>query len=164
MRPTIRQVIKQRKIVADTWQYADEDASAGKVIVPLARFQQERATWLAGNAKLGVRIGAADSVDAIAGDLARLSLVAIEFGGIGEGRGYTHAQLLRRRYQFTGEVRAVGKIQRDQVFYMARCGFDTFEFPDGTDPAVALAAFEDFTVAYQPSSDRDVTLLQRAIG
>lgn len=157
-----RQILKQREIVVDTWKYADEDVAAPAVILPFARFQQERDQWLASGRQLGVKFAPADSVEALAHDLVRLSLIACEFGGIGEGRGYTHAQLLRRRYGFQGEIRAVGKIQRDQVFYMARCGFDAFEFPEGTDLNSALAAFDDFTVAYQPSTDRDVALRRRA--
>lgn len=159
----MRQLIKQREIVADTWKYADEDAAADAVIVPFARFQQEREQWLSSGKKLGVRLAPADSVEAIVADLPKLALVACEFGGIGEGRGYTHAQLLRRRYNFKGEIRAVGKIQRDQVFYMARCGFDAFEFPEGADLNVALTAFDDFTVAYQPSADQGVALQRRAV-
>jgi uncharacterized protein (DUF934 family) len=157
----MRQIVKQREVIADTWKYADEDTTDA-VIVPLARFQQEREQWLASGKKLGVRLAPADSLDAIVADLPKLALVACEFGGIGEGRGYTHAQLLRRRYGFQGEVRAVGKIQRDQVFYMARCGFDAFEFPEGTDLDVALTAFDDYDVAYQPSADQGVQLRQRA--
>ena len=157
-----RKIIKQREIVVDAWKYADEDAEASAVIVPLAQFQQEKQLWLDSGKKLGVRVGPADSVESIAPDLASISLVAIEFGGLSEGRGYTHAQLLRGRYAFQGEIRAVGKIQRDQVFYMARCGFDAFEFPEGADLAVALTAFADFTVAYQPSTDRGVQLRKRA--
>jgi uncharacterized protein (DUF934 family) len=71
--------------------------------------------------------------------------------------------LLRQRFNFEGEIRAVGKIQRDQIFYMARCGFDAFEFPDGADLNVALKAFDDFSVAYQPSADRGVELRKRAV-
>lgn len=159
----MRQLIKQREIVTDTWKYVDEDAAADAVIVPFARFQQEREQWLSSGKKLGVRLAPADSVEAIVADLPKFALVACEFGGIGEGRGYTHAQLLRRRYNFKGEIRAVGKIQRDQVFYMARCGFDAFEFPEGTDLNVALKAFEDFSVAYQPSADAGVALQRRAV-
>src|SRR5262245_37400353 len=162
IRKPMRQIIKQREIVEDTWRHADEDSTATAVIVPLARFLQEREQWLSSGKKIGVRIAPSESVDAIAADVSNLALVAIEFGGIGEGRGYTHAQLLRRRYGFNGEIRAVGKIFRDQVFYMARCGFDSFEFPEGSDLPVALTAFDDFSVAYQPSSDRGVELRRRA--
>jgi uncharacterized protein (DUF934 family) len=158
----MRQLIKQREIVADAWKYADEDAAAEAVIVSLARFQQERDQWLASKKKLGVRLAPGESIDAIVADLGSLALVALEFGGLGEGRGYTHAQLLRKRHNFRGEIRACGKIQRDQVFYMARCGFDTFEFPESTDLNVALTAFNDFSVAYQPSADQALDLKRRA--
>ncbi len=163
MHKVMRQIIKQREIVADTWKYADEDVAADSVIVSLARFQAERDRWLASEAKLGVRLSPADSVDVFANDLPRISLVAFEFPGMSEGRGYTYAQLLRRRYNFKGEIRAVGNIRRDQVFYMARCGFDAFEFPEGTDLNDALIAFNDFTIAYQPSSDENIVLHKRAI-
>ena len=163
MRPSNRQVIKQREIVADAWTYADEDAQATAVIVPLARFQAEREQWLQSGKQLGIRLAGADPLETIVGDLARIALVAFEFNGISEGRGYTNAQLLRARYNFKGEIRAVGKILRDQVFYMARCGFDAFEFPENADLNVALTAFGDFTVAYQPSADREVSLRRRAI-
>lgn len=159
----MRQLIRQREVVPDDWRTADEDpeGASGAVIVPLVRWQTERDHWGALKARLGVRIGPADSVEAIAADLPRLSLVAIEFGGIGEGRGYTHAQLLRRRYHFQGEIRAVGKVQRDQLFYMARCGFDAFELPEGADYAVALTAFNDFTASYQTATDQGLSLHRR---
>ncbi|HTE39594.1 MAG TPA: DUF934 domain-containing protein [Steroidobacteraceae bacterium] len=161
----MRKLIKQREIVDDTWTYADEEAAAtaNAVIVPLAQFVAERDQWLSSGKKLGVRVAPAEILDAIVADLPRIALVACEFGGIGEGRGYTHAQLLRRRHNFQGEIRAVGNIKRDQVFYMARCGFDTFDFPAGTDLSVPLSAFNDFNVAYQPSSDRGVELKKRAV-
>jgi uncharacterized protein (DUF934 family) len=158
----MRQIIKLRNVINDTWKYVDEDPKASAVIVPLARFQQERDQWVSSSAILGVRLAPTDNVTALQADLARISLIALEFGGISEGRGYTHAQLLRGRYNFKGEIRAVGKIQRDQVFYMARCGFDAFEFPEGTDLNAALPAFNDFTVAYQPSADKGVELTKRA--
>ena len=157
----MRQVIKQRSVINDTWKYVDEDAAAVAVIVPFARFQQEREQWLASTVILGVRLSPADNVDALQEDLARISLIAIEFPALGEGRGYTQAQLLRRRHNFKGEIRAVGKILRDQVFYMARCGIDAFEFPEGTDLHIALTAFDDFTIAYQPSADRGLELTKR---
>ena len=156
-------LIKQREIVADSWVAVDVNPSADAVIIPFARFQQERDQWLASKQKLGVRLTPADDVQQIAKDLARISLIALEFDKIGEGRGYSQAQLLRSRLGFKGEIRAVGNILRDQVFHMARCGIDAFEFPQSTDMTVALAAFNDFTVAYQPSSDQAVKLQQRAV-
>jgi len=160
----MRQLIKQREIVTDEWRYADEDPQGAHraLILPLARYQAEREQWLQWGGRLGVRIGPTDKMGALQNDLPRLALIAIEFGGLAEGRGYSQATILRRRYHFTGELRAVGKIQRDQVFYMARCGFDTFEFPEGTDLEVALTAFNDFSVAYQSAADVGVAPQRRA--
>ena len=160
----MRQLIKHRDIVIDEWRYADEDAAghARSLILPLARWQQERDRWWLWDGRLGVRIGPSDPVAALEHDFLRIALVAIEFGGMGEGRGYSQAHILRKRYGFTGELRAVGKIQRDQLFYMARCGFDAFELPEGADLPAALAAFDSFSVAYQPAVDTGVTLQHRA--
>ena len=162
----MRQLIRRREIVSDDWRYADEDPQGRDraLILPFARWQQERNRWWLWDGRLGVRLGPADPVAALAQDFLRISLVAIEFGGIAEGRGYSQAQLLRKRYKFTGELRAVGKIQRDQLFYMARCGFDAFELPEDADLDVALTAFNDFTVAYQGSSDAGLSLQRRAVG
>jgi uncharacterized protein (DUF934 family) len=159
----MRHLIKQREILADDWRYADEDPLGREraLILPFARWKEERERWWLWDGRLGVRIGPTDQVSELEQDFTRIALVAVEFGGLAEGRGYTQAQILRKRYHFTGELRAVGKIQRDQVFYMARCGFDAFEFPEGTDLNVALTAFDDFSVAYQGAVDEGVVPRRR---
>ncbi|HKU16269.1 MAG TPA: DUF934 domain-containing protein [Steroidobacteraceae bacterium] len=160
----MRQLIKRREIVGDDWRYADEDPQGREraLILPFARWEQERKRWWLWDGRLGVRLGPADPVAALAEDFLRIDLVAIEFGGISEGRGYSQAQLLRKRYKFGGELRAVGNIQRDQLFFLARCGFDAFEFPAGADLQGALASFDDFSVAYQGAPDSGLSLERRA--
>jgi uncharacterized protein (DUF934 family) len=160
----MRQLIKQREIVTDEWRYADEDPTGRDraLILPFARWKEERERWWLWDGRLGVRLGPTDPVAALEHDFLRIGLVAIEFGGLAEGRGYSQAQILRKRYKFTGELRAVGKVQRDQLFYLARCGFDAFELPEGADLQAALAGFNDFSVAYQPAVDVGVAPLRRA--
>ena len=159
----MRQLIRRREIVNDDWRYVDEDPHGRDraLILPFARWQLERNRWWLWDGRLGVRLGPADPVAPLAQDFLRVGLVAIEFGGIAEGRGYSQAQLLRKRYKFGGELRAVGNIQRDQLFYLARCGFDTFELPDNADLQVALTAFDDFSVAYQTAVDANVAVERR---
>jgi uncharacterized protein (DUF934 family) len=159
----MRQLIKQREVVVDEWRYADEDPVGREraLILPFARWKAEREQWWLWDGRLGVRIGPTDPIAELKNDFTRLGLVAVEFGGLAEGRGYSQAALLRSRYKFTGELRAVGKIQRDQLFYMARCGFDTFELPEGADLSVALTAFDDFSVAYQGAFDAAGVHVQR---
>jgi len=161
MRKLIKLHNSERSIINDSWHYAEDNASAGSVIVSLTQWQSERDALIASGKKLGVKLAPADKVDSIAADVSKLSLIALEFGGLGEGRGYSQAHILRRRCAFTGELRAVGKVQRDQLFYMARCGFDAFELPESADLNVALTAFDDYTVAYQPGVDVSGLPLQR---
>ncbi|MFQ6685610.1 DUF934 domain-containing protein, partial [Bordetella pertussis] len=82
-------------------------------------------------------------------DRAALSFIAIEFPVYTDGRGYSLAQLLRRRYGWDGELRAVGDVMIDTIHYQARVGFDSFLVKPGHDPQRALAAFRTFSVHYQ---------------
>ena len=160
----MRRLIKQRELVVDYWRYADEDPVGRHraLILPFARWKAERDQWWLWDGRLGVRLGPTDPVGALEHDFLRVSLVAIEFGGRGEGRGYSQAQLLRKRYKFTGELRAVGKIQRDQLFFMARCGFDAFELPETANIDECIKAFDDFSVAYKGAADVGLSLERRA--
>jgi uncharacterized protein (DUF934 family) len=162
---SMRHLNKQRDIFVDSWRYADEDPVGRDraLILPYARWKEEKERWWLWDGKLGVRIGPTDPVADLQQDFLRVSLIAIEFGGLPEGRGYSQAQLLRKRYKFTGELRAVGKIQRDQLFYMARCGFDAFEFPEGANLEEAIKSLNDFSVAYQDAVDTNVHLDRRVI-
>jgi uncharacterized protein (DUF934 family) len=91
-------------------------------------------------------------VEDLAADLPRFALVAANFPGPSDGRGYTQGRLLRERYGFQGELRASGYVRHDQVFFLARCGFNALELPQ-SDLQNASAAFKTFTAAYQPSND-----------
>ena len=85
----------------------------------------------------------------------------MQFTSFTDGRGYSIGRLLRQRYGWRGELRAIGDVQRDQLFYLARCGFDAFALRDGEDVEVALAAFDDFSEAYQASVDQPLPLFRR---
>jgi uncharacterized protein (DUF934 family) len=160
-----RRLMRGRELVTDDWRSIDEDPNGVglALILPLTRWQAERDRWWLWAGRLGVKIAPADRIETLVPDLKRLSLVAIEFPGPSEGRGYSQARLLRERFGFTGEIRAVGYVKRDQIFFLARCGFDAFELSPGVDPAGALAAFEDFKVAYQQAAaDQLLSLKHRA--
>ncbi len=149
-----RRLLRDRQIVIDEWLYVAEaaaDASA-PLIVTFDQWKLEPDTWIARGSPLGVALSSAHKVEELAPDLGHFSLVAAEFSGPGEGRGYTQARLLRERWNFKGELRATGHVRTDQVFFMARCGFNSFELPD-TEFDAALAAFSAFSAAYQPSND-----------
>jgi uncharacterized protein (DUF934 family) len=151
------QIIRNRKIVDDDFVHVPDgaelpDGGAGKPIVTLARYVAAREELLARYPALGVRVGS-DKLPTDIPDPTKLALIAIEFPRFTDGRGYSIARLLRDRYGFAGELRAVGWVLRDQLFYMERCGFTAFELKAGKSIEGALEAFSEFSVTYQAATD-----------
>ncbi len=155
----MRRILRRRELVQDEWRYWGEDGSedvsgdkSAALIVPLAEFLNNIERWRAYAGPLGVRLAPPDAVEQLAGDIHRLSLVAVEFPGPGDGRGYSQARLLRSRFKFTGELRAVGTgVKQDLLFIMSRCGFDSFDLASGQKIEEAVQALERYSVAYQPA-------------
>lgn len=131
----------------------DEPMACGEVIVSLVRFQAEGEQLLGEGREVGVRLESDQEVEALAYDLPRIAVVALAFPKFRDGRAYTSARLLRERYGFTGEVRAVGDVLREQAGFMVRCGFDAFEPADGAGPQEWDAAARRYRHVYQRSSD-----------
>ncbi|MDH5220714.1 MAG: DUF934 domain-containing protein [Betaproteobacteria bacterium] len=98
---------------------------------------------------------------AVADRLGSAARVEVHFPKFTDGRGYSIARLLRERFGYRGELRAVGDVPRDQLHYLARCGFDAFLLRDGEDAKGALAALAGFSEAYQSSVDRPLPLFRR---
>jgi uncharacterized protein (DUF934 family) len=155
----MRRIIRRREIVEDELRYPGEAEGAGTVLV------QPAAQWLAGSAAAegpaAVLLTATDEVESLAQRLQDVRWIVVEFAKIGEGRGYTQARLLRQRAGYTHELRARGALKRDQLVFLARCGFDAFELDPSEDLTAALGAFDSFTVAYQDGSDSLVSLRRR---
>lgn len=135
---------------------ADEDAipETGDVILSLARFEAEGDALLASNSRrVGVRIEPDQEVEALAYDLPRIAVVALAFPKYRDGRAYTSARLLRERFGYQGQVRAVGDVLREQAGFMVRCGFDAFEPADGATPEAWSKAASRFRHVYQRAAD-----------
>ena len=162
-------LIKNRRIAADHWRLLEPGADAalpevpaeGGVIVPLALWQARRAALLARAGKLGVWLDSAQGPETLIGDLEHLALIALKFPKVADGRSYSSARLLRERYGFTGELRAIGEVLRDQLQSMEQCGFDAFALREDQDAEHALLAFDDFSEAYQASAKQPVPLFRR---
>lgn len=150
----MRYILRRREVVVDDWVHPGEELAAGaSVIVPLAELRAAGARWAAWRGRLGVRLAPSDVPEDLAADLPRLELVAVEFPNAGDGRGYSQGRLLRTRLGFRGELRAVGPgVKQDQIFLLARCGFDAMELAPGEDPEVARRALGRYSVAYQPGA------------
>ena len=156
-----RRLLRDGRIVDDDWSYVGEaaDSAPAALILPFAQWQSERDAWIARGGRLGVVLQPAHRVEALAPDIARFALIAAEFPGPSEGRGYSQARV--RDNEIRRQLRATGCGWYDQLFFMARSGFNSFELPDA-DIEAAGAALSTFSWAYQPANDAGLPLkLQR---
>lgn len=152
-------LIKDGRVVDDPWIAVADDAplpATGPVIVSLQRWRSESEALANRGAPIGVRLASHEQASEIAADLPRLALVAVTFPTYRDGRGYTTARLLRQRYRFQGELRAVGNVLRDQFLFLHRCGFDAFEVTKDADVAAWRTAIDELSVWYQPAADRRI--------
>jgi len=146
-------LIKGRTLVEDRWTLQRDVTSLANlsegvpVIVPLA-FWLEHRDELRVRGNVGVWLAPTDDPAALAADLDALPVIAVDFPKFTDGRGYSIARFLRDRHRFTGELRAVGDVLRDQLFALAECGFDAFALRDDRDAAGALSGFDDFASVY----------------
>lgn len=131
----------------------DELPDSGALIVSLAQWQAHRPALLGRPDPVGVRLRSDEHPQALAGDLPRLAVIALEFPKFRDGRAYTYARLLRERFGYRGEIRAVGDVLQEQLLYMQRCGFDVFELPDDRALPAWQAVTGDHTVWYQATGD-----------
>jgi uncharacterized protein (DUF934 family) len=161
-------LIKDRAIVEDRWTLLREAASLADVpaevpaIVPLALWRAEREALLA-RREIGVWLAPEGDPDTLAADAGALPLIAIDFPKFTDGRGYSTAQVLRRKHRYIGELRAIGDVLRDQLSYMQQCGFNSFAMRSDRDLEDALRALGDFSDGYQVTVARPTPLFRRRV-
>ena len=162
-------IIKDRNVVTDPWLRLERNADgsfpavppAGDIIVPLALWREQRALLLVRPGRLGVWLDGHEEPAAIAEDLKLFGVVAVNFLKITDGRGYSTGRLLRERYGYQGELRAIGDVIRDVLFQLSSCGFNAFALRQGEDPQEALAGLRDFSESYQATVAQPLPLFRR---
>ena len=166
MRP--ERLIRHGHVEPESWTFVGLEPEAtiqplpeGPIVVPLALWKAQRGVLLGRGTPVGVWLKPDDEPGELADDLHALPLIAVQFPKFTDGRGYSTASLLRRRYGYTGELRAFGDVGRDQLFYLKRVGFDAFALAPHRDPDAALASFGDFTLKHQGSIDDPIPLFRK---
>jgi len=154
----MRYILRQHELSA-------EPPAVASPTVSLAELRRDPERWRSQSGPRAVRLTPTDAVEELAAELPFLSVVEVEFPSASDGRGYSQARLLRERLGFRGELRAVGAgVRQDQIFLLARCGFDAFELAAGEDPEAARRALARYDVAYQPGSSLFAVRRQRFRG
>lgn len=157
-------IIKDGQVVENEWAIAelsaDDQAPTGKTIVSLEYWNAHYAE-LQGNENIGLVLQPIETPEQIEGDLNTVPVIAVKFPAFADGRGFSIARLLRERYEYKGEIRAVGAPIRDQLTYLLRVGFNAFDLAEHYDPEEALASLKDFSENYQVAVDQPVPLFRR---
>lgn len=140
--------------------------ATGKVIVPLAVFLARKATLSErlADGELGVWLESYELIEdlvANVADINSLPVIAVNFPRFADGRGFSIATLLRTRFGYKNEIRAIGDVLRDQLFYMKRCGFDAYLMRPDRSTDEALASLRDFTEPYQGAVDNPLPVWRR---
>ncbi|RJF95161.1 DUF934 domain-containing protein [Noviherbaspirillum saxi] len=156
------------QVMDDDWELvrAAELASAcepHRKIVPLSYFRSMLEEHRPSNIQ-AVWISPDDDFESLVPELRSMKVIAVDFPTFRDGRGYSVATLLRSRYQWDGELRAIGDVLRDQLNYMRRCGFDSFAVRADKDIDDAIKSFNHYSVKYQGAVDDPLPLFRRRGG
>lgn len=165
----MQKLIKNGELAQNIWTVLQEStgpdvlkAVPGKnFIVPLKFWKLYRSELDDYYGDVAIWLDSDEDVNQIEDDLSLFPLIALNFPVFSDGRSYTNARELREKLGYEGEVRAIGDVLRDQLFYMARCGFDAFELRHDQDIDSCLSAFNDFRTGYQASISEPSPLFRR---
>jgi uncharacterized protein (DUF934 family) len=168
-------IIKNDSVIDDRWEIlklAEGDSAATvalpalattPTLLPLAVWLARKAEIVVSKAPIGVWLAANEGPEALAGDLAQFEVIAVDFPKFTDGRGYSTARLLRERYNYGGEIRAIGDVLQDQLFFMKRVGIDAYAVRADKDIDKALAGLRDFSNSYQAAVDQPQPLFRRRV-
>lgn len=139
-------------VIDDIWVRTTGALNAdvnSNVIVNLEQLRSEYERFLAVGVDLGVDLEPDAMVEDILFYLPELKLVVLRFESFADGRAFSQAKLLRDRYGYSADIRAVGDVVRDQLGFMQRCGINQFQIADDEDSILALKVFSQITCGYQ---------------
>ena len=158
-------LIIDREIVDENgWVHVlAEDAipATGNISVDLTRWQTGKEKLLARESQVAVRLDASDEPSDLQEDLSNIPMIVLHLANYVDGRCYTQAFWLRKRYGYTGDIRVIGEVYRDQLNFLERVGVTQFELAKDQDPQDALNGFGEFSVLYQPSADEGINIFSR---
>jgi phosphoadenosine phosphosulfate reductase len=139
------------------WAEDSDPATASYKHVPLPVFLANRDAFLSNPHPLGLLVVPGDRIEDVEADLARFASIAIKFPAFSDGRGYSTARLLSERFNYAGEIRAVGDVLQDQIPLMRRCGITALVVNhEPTRAALVENRLPEVAIFYQPVGTTEV--------
>ncbi len=162
----MQKLIKDKQIIDNEWTIVEKNEAtditpASNSIIPVNVWLAQK-DQLRSRSDIGIWLDSDDDLEAIATDIKQFPIIGINFPAFADGRNFSNARLLRERYNFSGELRAIGNFIRDQLCYLRRCGVNAFQFADtSVDLEKALTSLDDFDEYYQAAVDQPSPLFRR---
>lgn len=162
-------LIKDGAVSENPWRLVSKDAEitdaineqSNQILVHLSLWQNHKEELIGSEKEVGVWLDSEDDPYDLSKDAVDLPLIAVNFPVFRDGRAFSSAAILRERLLFKGELRAIGDVLRDQVFYMKKCGINSFEVEESLDADELLQAFADFKDSYQSTVENPEPLFRR---
>ena len=165
----MQSLIKNGEVINDDWLMLDKSSGLDalntsmktSVIVPLNFWRLYRSEAKAYSGNIAIWLDSDELISDINNQINEFSVIALNFPVFSDGRSLTNARELRQSLNYEGEIRAIGDVLRDQIFYMSRCGFDSFQLRSDQDPRACIDALRDFQESYQSTSENQTPLFRR---
>ncbi|MBS3804662.1 MAG: DUF934 domain-containing protein [Oleiphilaceae bacterium] len=160
-------ITRDGEIKKDNWTLVPRPEEGESLDLPEGPALIPADLWVAGKEHyqdredIGIWMESHDEPELVADYLDALPIIAINFPKFTDGRGYSLARLLRERYGYRNELRAVGDVLLDQLQFMKRCGFDSYVLRPDKDIELAAHCLNFFSQTYQAAGDTDQPLFRR---
>ena len=157
-------IIKNQQLTDDQWVIVNEQDStleADFLMLPFAVYQQQAQQLIANGKRVGLWIDSDFDSEQLESICNLSEVIAINFPKFADGRGYSLARILREHCNFSGEIRAIGDVLLDQLYYMSKVGFTSFALREDKDSSKALAMLTTFTEDYQTNTLQPLPLFRR---
>jgi len=165
----MQKLIKDGAVAVNRWTVLKEATGPevlkvllGKnLIVPLKFWKYYQAELQDYAGEIAIWLNSDEDVSSIGDQVHNFTMIALNFPVFSDGRSYSNARSLREHYKYKGEIRAIGDVLRDQLYYMSCCGFNAFELRFDQDEELCLQAFDEFKTQYQATITEPVPLFRR---
>lgn len=156
-------LLKDQQITDDRFQILEQEQEQavthlpeGNLLLPVSSIDVATRANIEHNGQIGIWFDSADEPETAADVLNQFEIIGVNFPKFMDGRGYSIARLLRERFDYRGDIRAIGDVLVDQIYYLQRCGFSSFRLREDQNPEYAIEAVSTFSADYQTGANESI--------